>query len=178
MSLISNIMQIEIFLDYGFYLEKIYSFPTIQQAILDMIKDEENIKTPKYPVDYFLCNSNFQKIERNYGGTPSFTHINNYNYLLNKNDFQKTKFYIPFVSKLLETRGDLIEYIPTRLISFSLQEKAISSDPFFIRKLKTNNENYYSLVKIAYLKDKNIIRLLQIPKEYKEQLKKDFPNEN
>jgi hypothetical protein len=174
-------MQIEIFLDYGFYLEKNYSFPKLEKLLINIINltdNEENFKSLKEPVDYFLCNSNFQRVERNYDGEPIFTHVVKYEYLLKNYDFQKTKFYIPFVSKLLEKQSYLIEYIPTNLMSFSFQEKAISTDPFLIRLIKTNNENYYSLVKTAYLKDKNIIRLLQIPKEYKEQLKKDFPNEN
>jgi hypothetical protein len=52
-------MQIEIFLDYGFYLEKNYSFPKLQNLLINIInlKDNENNKSLKEPVDYFLCNS-------------------------------------------------------------------------------------------------------------------------
>lgn len=166
-------INIEIFLDYNFYLEKAnnkyYSFYSSTE--LKNIEIMKLINENLYPIETIISNCNFEKIE-----STKKIHFTTFNveYLIQNTSFQKSKYYNQYILNELEKKPYLIRTMPNKVKTYSFCEKAILKDPYQISWINKEMENYFSLVKTAFLKDNGILRLLQIPKEYREQLKKEY----
>jgi hypothetical protein len=88
----------------------------------------------------------------------------------------KNKWDYNLCEKAVSQNGGVLFYIPEKYRDYNLCEKAVSSEPSSIYDVPKNIENYYSLIKLAYSKDKTVI-FMNLPKEYFDKLKKDFPND-
>jgi hypothetical protein len=98
----------------------------------------------------------------------------------------------PFSIKYLNTEFDRYEelalfavsisagvlfYIPEYKRSYYVCLKAVSENGFLIKRVPEDVENYYSLVKVAYLQNKDSINEINLNPYYIDMLKKDFPED-
>jgi hypothetical protein len=89
----------------------------------------------------------------------------------------KNKWDYNLYEKAVSQNGGVLFYIPEKYRDYNLCEKAVSSEPSSIYDVPKNIENYYSLIKLAYSKDKTVILDMNLPKEYFDKLKNDFPKD-
>jgi hypothetical protein len=70
-----------------------------------------------------------------------------------------------------------ISNIPEYRRSYDVCLKAVSQNGFLIKRVPEDVENYYSLLKVAYLQNKDIIKETKLSIFYINRLKKDFPED-